>query len=212
MPLAYLIGEAWFAGLRFHVDKRVCIPRSPFAELIRQGFSPWLDPGRVRRVLELCTGSGCIAAACAAHFPGSEVEATDISSAALAVAARNLHALGLQQRVALREGDLFADARGPFELVIANPPYVPRRVYHSLPAEYRHEPGLALPAGEDGLAAAERLLDAAPGYLAEDGLLAVELGEVAEAFAARHANLPFLWPELLRGGEGVLLLRAADLK
>ncbi len=211
IPLAYLTREAWFAGLRFGVDKRVCIPRSPFAELIQNGFWPWRRPENVRRVLELCTGSGCISAACALYFPGSRVVATDISQAALSVAVHNLRGLGLGHRVSLRHGDLFADAEGKFDLVIANPPYVPSGVYHLLPPEYRHEPGLALEAGADGLLMAERILRAAPQYLSEDGLLALEVGEVALDLVAAHPELPFFWPNLERGGEGVLLLRAADL-
>ena len=211
IPLAYLIGEAWFAGLRFEVDKRVCIPRSPLAELIQDGFLPWFRSGQVLRVLELCTGSGCIGAACALYFPGSDVTATDISPAALSVAERNLRRLGLQHRVALREGDLFADAEGKFDLVIANPPYVPTGVYHSLPAEYRHEPGLALPAGADGLVIAERILQQVPRYLAKGGLLALEVGDVAADLAGAHPELPFYWPDLRRGGHGVLLSRAEDL-
>ena len=211
IPLAYLTRQAWFAGLRFEVDKRVCIPRSPLAELIEGGFFPWRKAGRVRRILELCTGSGCIAAASAVAFPGSEVVATDISPAALHLAERNIRRLGLAHRVSLRQGDLFAGARGRFDLVIANPPYVPAGTYRDLPAEYRHEPRLALEAGGDGLSLAERILRAAPAYLAAEGLLALELGEVAEDLAARHPELPFLQPDLQRGGHGILLLNAQDL-
>ena len=211
LPLAYLTREAWFAGMRFHVDKRVCIPRSPLAELIEDGFGPWLRAGGPRRVIDLCTGSGCIAAACAFAFPGSEVVATDISAASLCVAERNLRRLGLLGRVELREGDLFAGARGKFDLIISNPPYVPRAAYRSLPREYRHEPRLALTAGADGLAIASRILGDTPGYLAGNGLVALEVGEAAGALAASRPELPFLWPSLKRGGEGVLLLRAEDL-
>ncbi|MCY4155987.1 MAG: 50S ribosomal protein L3 N(5)-glutamine methyltransferase [Gammaproteobacteria bacterium] len=211
IPLAYLTRQVWFAGMRFEVDKRVCIPRSPLAELIESGFAPWLDAGRVRRVLELCTGSGCIAAACAFAFPGSEVVATDISPAALHLAERNIRRLGLARRVSLRQGDLFAGAGGRFDLVVANPPYVPTAAYRALPAEYRHEPRLALEAGSDGLSLGERILRAAPAYLAAEGLLALELGEVAEDFAARHPELPFFQPDLQRGGHGILLLNAQDL-
>ena len=212
IPLAYLTGEAWFAGLRFAVDKRVCIPRSPFAELIDTRFRPWLRPQGVRRILELCTGSGCIAAACAFAFPESEVLAADISSAALAVAERNLRRLGLQDRVVLKQGDLFADIEGRFDLVIANPPYVPTGVYHSLPPEYRHEPQLALESGADGLDVAERILRAAPQRLTARGLLAVEVGDVASELATSQPDLPLFWPDFERGGHGVLLLRAEDLQ
>ncbi len=212
IPLAYLTREAWFAGMRFEVDKRVCIPRSPLAELIEDRFVPWRTAGRVRRILELCTGSGCIAAASAVAFPGSEVVATDISPAALHLAERNIRRLGLAHRVSLRQGDLFAGVGGRFDLVVANPPYVPTGAYRALPAEYRHEPRLALEAGSDGLAAAERILRAAPAYLAARGLLALELGEVAEDLATRHPELPFFQPDLQRGGHGILLLRTEDLR
>lgn len=208
LPLAYLTREAWFAGMRFHVDKRVCVPRSPLAELIEAGFEPWLNPAGARRVIDLCTGSGCIAAACAFAFPEAEVVATDISPASLSVAERNIRRLGLPSRVELRRGDLFAGAQGKFDLIIANPPYVPVGAYASLPPEYRHEPRLALAAGDDGLTIASRILEEVPRRLAEGGLLALELGEVAGDLATAHPELPFLWPSLKRGGEGVLLLRA----
>ncbi|WP_446830752.1 50S ribosomal protein L3 N(5)-glutamine methyltransferase [Candidatus Foliamicus sp.] len=211
IPLAYLTREAWFAGLRFEVDKRVCIPRSPLAELIEDGFAPWIKEREPRRILELCTGSGCIAAACAAAFPGSEVVATDISTAALHLAARNIKRLGLARRVQLLEGDLFAGAEGRFDLVVANPPYVPTGICNALPKEYRHEPRMALESGADGLAAAERILRAVPAYLAAQGLLVLELGEVADEFAARHPELPFVWPDMQSGGSGVLLLSGDSL-
>ena len=206
IPLAYLTHEAWFAGLRFAVDKRVCIPRSPLAELIAQRFAPWLDAGAAPRILELCTGSGCIAAACAFAFPRAEVVATDISAAALHMAERNIRRLGLSARVRLLQGDLFANAKGRFDLIIANPPYVPSASYRSLPPEYRHEPRLALEAGANGLAIADRILAAAPSYMTPSGLLALELGEASETLSARHPNLPFLWLDLKHGGHGILLL------
>ena len=206
IPLAYLTREAWFAGVRFAVDKRVCIPRSPLAELIAQRFAPWLDAGAAPRILELCTGSGCIAAACAFAFPRAEVVATDISAAALHVAERNIRRLGLSARVRLLHGDLFAGAEGPFDLIISNPPYVPSASCRSLPREHRHEPRLALEAGADGLAIADRILAAVPSCLTPSGLLALELGEAAETLAALHPNLPFLWPDLHHGGHGILLL------
>ena len=211
IPLAYLTREAWFAGLRFSVDKRVCIPRSPFAELIAQGFTPWLEARPARRILELCTGSGCIAAACAFAFPGAEVVATDISPAALHVAERNLRRLGLTRRVKLLQGDLFAGAEGRFDLIIANPPYVPTSVYNALPKEYRHEPRLALESGSDGLTAAKRILRDAPAYMTESALLALEAGEVAEALTASHPHLPFITPDLQQGGQGILLLPATSI-
>ena len=212
IPLAYLTREAWFAGLRFEVDKRVCIPRSPLAELVADRFEPWLEAGGEPRILELCTGSGCIAAASAFAFSTSEIVATDISSAALHLAQRNLVRLGLTRRVTLLKGDLFAAAAGRFDLVIANPPYVPSGVCNALPREYRHEPRLALESGADGLEAAQRILREAPRYLSPSGLLALELGDVAARLAARRPELPFIWPDLRQGGHGVLLLRSQDLR
>ena len=210
LPLAYLIREAWFAGMRFDVDKRVCIPRSPLAELIGTGFAPWRPSAQAPRVIDLCTGSGCIAAACAFAFPGSEVVAADISGAALTLARRNMRRLGLTGRVELRRGNLFAGVQGRFDLITANPPYVPAAAHAALPLEYRYEPAGALTDGGDGLAVASRILAEAPRYLAGHGLLALEVGEVAPEVAAAHPELPFLWPSLEKGGDGVLLLRAGD--
>ncbi len=212
IPLAYLTREAWFAGLRIAVDKRVCIPRSPLAELIEAGFAPWMEARPVRRILELCTGSGCIAAACALAFPAAEVVATDISAAALHVAERNIRRLGLAGRVRLRQGDLFAGVAGRFDLVVANPPYVPTGVYNALPGEYRHEPRMALESGADGLAVAERILRAAPAFLAASGLLAIEMGAFATSLTRSHPELPFFQPDMQQGGCGILLLDAGGLR
>ena len=202
LPLAYLTREAWFAGMRFHVDKRVCIPRSPLAELIEGGFAPWLSPGGARRIIDLCTGSGCIAAACASAFPDAEVVATDLSPASLCVAERNLRRLGLTGRVELRRGDLFAGAQGEFDLIVANPPYVPAGAYASLRAntamsrEWRWRPA------PDGLAIASRILEEAPRYLAEGGLLALEVGEVGRRSCRRAAAtaVPLAFAGQGRGG------------
>jgi len=175
-PAAYILGEAWFAGRRFVVDERVLIPRSPFAELIEEHFEPWLRPGPVRWILEVGTGSGCIAIAAALAFPEARVVATDLSADALAVAALNRRLHAVEDRVMLVQANLLAGLRGPFDLVLSNPPYVPEAERMALPAEYAHEPGLGLYSGEDGLDCARRILQDAASCLAGDALLALEVG------------------------------------
>lgn len=211
-PLPYLTGEAWFAGLPFHVDERVLIPRSPFAELIASRFEPWLDPAKVRRILEIGTGSGCIAVALALAFPGCSVTATDISADALAVAARNVQRHNLADRVALVQADLFAGLEGPFDLIVTNPPYVPEEDVASFPPEYGHEPRLALVSGADGMETPARILHHAARFLTPHGWLALEVGARVSVLEARFPRVPFLWPELMNGGEGIALVSAADLR
>ncbi|MDT8439025.1 MAG: 50S ribosomal protein L3 N(5)-glutamine methyltransferase [Wenzhouxiangellaceae bacterium] len=209
-PLAYLIGEAWFAGLRFAVDESTLVPRSPLAEVARDGLAPWLDFERPLSVLEIGTGSGCIAAALAHYWPKLSIEATDISRSALDLAAGNLDALGLAGRVRLVESDVFDALTGRrFDLIISNPPYVPDASMQVLPAEYRHEPATALAAGEDGLAIFRRLLAGAPEHLKADGWLLVELGEAAPAAEALLGEVEHLWLEFEHGGDGVVLLDRA---
>lgn len=211
-PLPYLTGEAWFAGLPFHVDSRVLVPRSPFAELIQARFAPWLDAGRIRRILEIGTGSGCIAVACARAFPAAQVTATDIDARALEVARANVRRHGLEQRIRLVESDLFERVAGTFDLILTNPPYVPAGDIDSFPAEYAHEPRLALASGTDGMETPARILHHAHRFLADDGWLAIEVGEGSAALEARFPRVPFIWPELLQGGEGIALVSAAELK
>ena len=211
-PLPYLTGEAWFAGLPFHVDERVLVPRSPFAELIAARFEPWLDPAGVHRILEIGTGSGCMAIACALALPESSVVATDISAAALEVARRNVARHKVADRVQLVEADLYAGLSGTFDLIISNPPYVSLAEIASLPDEYRHEPQLALLSEEDGMATPARILQHAAQFLTADGWLALEVGGGAALLEARFATLPFIWPEFENGGDGIALISAVDLR
>jgi len=206
-PAAYLTQEAWFAGIPFYVDERVLIPRSPLAELIEAEFRPWLAPESVSRVLDLCTGSGCIAIATALALPETLVDATDLSAEALAVAARNVAAYELADRVRLHQGDLFA-AVGEvrYDLILCNPPYVSSTEMAALPAEYRHEPESGLAAADEGLACALPVLIAAPDYLTSEGQLLLEVGASREALELRLPQIPFIWPEFERGGEGILLI------
>jgi len=214
-PLAYLIGEAWFAGLCFRVDENTLVPRSPLAELAVGGLLPWLDLARPLRVLEVGTGSGCIAAALAWHWPELRVDATDISPAALAVAEQNVARLGLAERVRLIESDVYAgldsedEAAPPYDLIVSNPPYVSEASMAVLPEEYRHEPALALRAGEDGLDIVRRLLTGAPDYLNPAGFLLLEVGEAQPATKALLGDTEAIWLEFEHGGEGVVLLDRA---
>jgi ribosomal protein L3 glutamine methyltransferase len=212
VPLPYLLREAWFSGLPFYVDERVLVPRSPFAELIHTRFEPWLEPGRVSRILEIGTGSGCIAVACAVAFPDAQVVATDLSADALAVARINVERHGLARQICLLEADLFAGVEGRFDLIVSNPPYVPEAEVLGLPAEYVHEPALALGSGTDGLESTRRILQDAPRHLEPEGLLAVEVGCGWSQLEAAFPDLPFVWPEFESGGEGIALLRAGELK
>jgi ribosomal protein L3 glutamine methyltransferase len=211
-PLAYLLNDAWFADLEFYVDERVLVPRSPLAEVVERGFAPWCALRAGDRVLDIGTGSGCIAIAAAHYSPGIEVHATDVSAAALAVAARNVEHHRLLDRVRLFEADLFPPLDTRYRVIVSNPPYVPEAEVAALPPEYRHEPVLGLASGPDGFAAAERILSGAAERLTADGVLFLELGAGAEAFAAAHRELPLIAIEFTRGGDGVLVTTAADLE
>jgi len=211
VPLAYLLGSAWFAGLEFEVTRDVLIPRSPLAETVERRFAPWcrLDDGD--RILEIGTGSGCIAIAAAVYHTGLRVDATDIDPGALALARRNAHRHAVADRVRFVEADLFPSDERRYSVIIANPPYVPTRDVAALPAEYRHEPAAALDGGTDGLDVVRRILAGAKARLAAGGVLIVEVGQSADALVAAYPRVPWTWLTFERGGEGVFLLTADEL-
>ena len=210
-PAAYLTGRMWFCGHEFEVDERVLIPRSPIGELINDRFRPWIEPSSVHRVLDVATGSGCIAIATALALPHALVDATDISSQALEVARRNAARLGVAERVRFHEADIFPPGDARYDLVLANPPYVPQWEFDALPAEYRHEPALGLVAGADGLEVVRRLLDGLPARLEAHGLFIMDTGATWEAVAQTFPEYPFTWLEMRHGGDGISVLEAGDL-
>lgn len=211
-PAAYLMGRMWFAGLEFEVDPRVIVPRSPFAELIAAGFEPWLDPGRVRSIVDLGTGSGCIAIACAVRLPEARVDAVDLSPDALSVAARNVERHAVGGRLQLHRGDLFEPlGDSVYDLIVSNPPYVSDAEMEALPQEYLHEPDMALRAGNDGLDIVRRILRDADAHLAPGGVLIVEVGDSDERLQQAYPGVPFIWLEFAHGGGGVFLLTKDDL-
>jgi ribosomal protein L3 glutamine methyltransferase len=211
-PVAYLVGEAWFAGMPFKSDARALVPRSPIAELIEGGFSPWLDGRDVGRALDLCTGSGCIGIAMAEYNPDWQVDIVDISDEALSLARENIVFQHVEGRVEATQSDLFGgleDRR--YDLIVSNPPYVTEDEYAALPGEYSHEPKLGLTSGEDGLDICLRILDEAADHLSDDGLLIVEVGESEHALAALLPQVPFVWIEFKVGPMGVFALERRDL-
>jgi len=213
VPAAYLTQEAWFAGLSFYVDERVLIPRSPMAELIQKQFAPWIDPEKVKRILDIGTGSGCIAISCAYAFPNATIDAVDISKAALKVAAINCAKHNRTKQIRLLQSDLFGALKNTtYDIIISNPPYVSRAEMQLLPQEYRHEPSGALLAGKNGDEIVEVILKEAPKHLSPDGILVVEVGNSEPVVLQKYPHLPFTWLEFEKGEAEVFLLTADQLR
>lgn len=211
-PLAYLLKEAWFAGRKYYVDERVIVPRSLTGEFITEQFQPWIDPRRVRRILDLCTGSGCMAIACAHAFPKARVDAVDISEEALAVARVNVKHQRLGRRMQLQRSDLFQALKGRrYDVIVTNPPYVTHAEMKTLPREYRHEPELALVSGRHGLDAVTRILADAAWHLNPGGILVGEVGNSASVLQKKFPSVPFMWLTTSTGDESVFLLTAEEL-
>lgn len=207
LPAAYLTKEAWFMGLPFYVDKRVLIPRSPIAELLEERFVPWINPEKILRILDIGTGSGCLAIAAALAFPRAKVDAIDISPAALKIAAMNCARHKVTKRVRLLKSDLFEKLKGKtYDIIISNPPYVGKNEMKRLPKEYYHEPEEALLAGRKGDEIIDRILNDAAKHLSPRGILVVEVGNSAPLIMKKYAHLPLLWLDFVRGESEVFLL------
>ena len=211
VPVAYLTNSAWFCGLEFYVDERVLIPRSPIGELIQQGFGGLLK-NSPKRILDMCTGSGCIAIACAEQFPEAEVDAVDLSFEALDVAEFNIERHQLTHRVFPIQSDLFTQLpQDQYDLIVTNPPYVDQDDIEDMPEEFRHEPMLALEAGEDGLVLVKRILAQAGEYLTKNGVLICEVGNSMVHLIEQYPTVPFKWIEFKQGGDGVFALTKSQL-
>jgi ribosomal protein L3 glutamine methyltransferase len=212
VPVPYLTKEAYFCDLSFYVDERVLIPRSPISELIQSQFAPWVDADQVTRVLDLCTGSGCIAIACGYAFPEAIIDAVDISKDALAVAQINVEDHGQVDQTNLIESDCFDNVPNvTYDLIVSNPPYVGAEEMKTLPDEYRHEPTLALETENNGLSIVEKILKQAHHYLNDEGVLVVEVGNSEEALIDAYPDVPFTWLDFEAGGHGIFLLTKEQL-
>lgn len=211
IPSAYLLEEAWFFNEPFRVNPNVLIPRSPIAELIEAEFAPWLEV-EPTQLLDLCTGSGCIGIAMARAFPDAQVDLSDLSEEAVAIAIDNVSTKDLGYQVEVYQGDLFEGLpEKQYDLIVSNPPYVDAEDLDDMPAEFSHEPRLGLAAGDDGLDIVHRILRDAPNYLTEKGWLVCEVGNSAVALMERYPAVPFQWPEFAQGGHGVFIISAEDL-
>jgi len=213
VPAAYITQEAWMHGFRFHVDERVIVPRSFIGELLQDGLQPYVeDPEQVSAVLELCTGSASLAILAAHAFPNADIDAVDLSAPALEVAAKNVAEYGLEERIALFEGDLFAPLpERRYDVIITNPPYVNAESMQSLPAEYRHEPEMALAGGADGMDIVRRIIGEARNWLTEEGVLVVEIGNERANVEAAFGGLDLVWLSTSAGDDNVFLIQASDL-
>jgi len=212
IPAAYLLGEAWFCGLPYCVDERVLVPRSPIAELIDKHFAPWLK-GTPTRILDLCTGSGCIGIACAHAFPAAEVVLADLSFDALEVANLNIERHELEERVYTVQGDGFDGLPGQrFDLIVSNPPYVDAEDFADMPAEFHHEPAMGLACGADGLDLVRRMLAEAADHLSDDGVLVIEVGNSQVHVESAYPEVEFTWVEFANGGHGVFVLSAEQCR
>lgn len=213
IPVAYLTHEAWFAGQKYYVDDRVLVPRSPLAELIENNFEPWLNPENIYDVLDLCTGSGCIAVATALALPDAEIHAVDISKDALNVADINVQKHHVEEQVKLIQSDLFEGLSNvSYDLIISNPPYVDADEMASLPTEYRHEPEIGLASGKEGLDHINKILREAANYLNDEGILIAEVGASEDALADAYPEVPFYWFDFENGGSGVFMLTKQQLE
>lgn len=212
IPSAYLMHEAIFAGLNFYVDERVLVPRSPIAELIREQFSPWVDANHVGRVLDLCTGSACIAIACAYAFPDAQVDAVDLSEDALDVAKINVAKHEVEEQITLYHSDLFkALPAKKYDLIVSNPPYVAIAEWEQLPDEFHAEPEMGFTGGETGLDLVIKILADAADYINDQGILIIEVGSSAQTLQTQFPDVPFYWLDFEHGGDGVFLLTAAQV-